>query len=284
MAFTKMTDDLDIIAKYPDEPYEEEGFTSTAFKAIFDQGAKLCKDAINRLIEEMENSENGGAANISYKRSESVPADNVQAAVEAVEIAMRRSVAALREYLLGQMQDVTQGSVADGSINENKLAEPAVKEPNIYDNAVTEPKIRDDAVTEPKIKNGAVKNEKIPAGELLEDVTGSVTISSNTSHDVQNHLKFLFCRAFGMMFVSGYVDIATTYDFDINAECRIDGYLPTEKTCMPLASTHTDVGHASVTFEANNINFKSDYTDTMPATRRVYLNGYYPCSGSGTEA
>ena len=78
-----MTDDLDIIAKYPDEPYEEEGYTSTAFKASFDRAGKLCKAAHNVLVRALNAVT--AAANVGFSRTAGVPADNVQAAVENVQ-------------------------------------------------------------------------------------------------------------------------------------------------------------------------------------------------------
>jgi hypothetical protein len=83
MAFSEMTDDLDIIAKYPDEPYEEEGYTSTAFKASFDRAGKLCKAAHNVLVRALNAVT--AAANVGFSRTAGVPADNVQAAVENVQ-------------------------------------------------------------------------------------------------------------------------------------------------------------------------------------------------------
>lgn len=109
MAFSQMTDDLDIIARYPDEPYEEEGFTSAAFKASFDRGAKLCKAAHNALV--LALNRGTAAANIGFQSSENVPANNVQAAIENVQ---------------GQITGVSQGAVPNGSITTEKLHDDAV--------------------------------------------------------------------------------------------------------------------------------------------------------------
>lgn len=109
MAFSEMNDELDIIARYPDEPYEEEGFTSAAFKASFDRGAKLCKAAHNVLVQALNAV--GAAASVGFRRSTAVPADNVQAAIENVQ---------------GQITGVSQGAVPNGSITTEKLHKDSV--------------------------------------------------------------------------------------------------------------------------------------------------------------
>lgn len=153
-----MTDDLDIIARYPDEPYEEEGFTSAAFKASFDRGAKLCKAAINRLVGQL-NGETTGAASVGFNPIENVPAYNVQSAIET-----------LLSYLLSQMQSMTHGSVSDGGITAPKLAS----------NAVTTPKIEDGAVTAPKLAPGAVGWVKVSAEDFYMDTTATGSVSGNS--------------------------------------------------------------------------------------------------------
>lgn len=124
MAFTEMTDDLDIIAKYPDEPYEEEGFTPSSFKASFDMAGKLCKIAINRLIREL--GYQSAAANVGFNPTAGVNKTNIQEAIENVQ---------------AQIAGVSQGAVPDGSITSEKLD--------------------DYAVTEDKLDNGAVSFDKL---------------------------------------------------------------------------------------------------------------------------
>lgn len=132
-----MNDDLDIIAKYPDEPYEEEGFTSAAFKASFDQGAKLCKAALNALIRSL--GWQSAAANIGFNPSASVNAENVQAAIESVQ---------------QQIADVALDSVPDGSIGTPKLADGSVTAPKIAAGSVTAEKL--DTATREKYAVGDV--------------------------------------------------------------------------------------------------------------------------------
>lgn len=71
--------------------------------------------------------------------------------------------------LKGQIDDVSAGSVSDGSITASKLAENAVTQQKIADGAVGGAKISDNAVTQQKIQDGAVSTDKIAA----QAVTGS---------------------------------------------------------------------------------------------------------------
>ena len=104
MAFSEMTDDLDIIAKYPDEPYEEEGYTSTAFKASFDMAGKLCKAAHNVLVRALNAVT--AAANVGFSRTAGVPANNVQDAIVNVQ---------------GQVAGQALGQIPDASIGSQKM-------------------------------------------------------------------------------------------------------------------------------------------------------------------
>lgn len=149
MAFTEMTDDLDIIAKYPDEPYEEEGFTPSSFKASFDMAGKLCKIAINRLIREI--GYQSAAANVGFNPTAGVNKTNIQEAIENVQ---------------AQIAGVSQGAVPDGSITSEKLD--------------------DYAVTNDKLDNGAVSLDKFDPGTrtLLHEVykVGDIYVTTREGH------------------------------------------------------------------------------------------------------
>ena len=144
MAFTEMVDDLDIIAKYPDEPYEEEGFTSAAFKASFDRGAKLCKAALNALVRALNAVT--AAASVGFRRTANIPADNVQAAIENVQ-----------EQLAG----VSQGEIPNGSITGEKMQDAAVTTEKLEDGAVTGGKIAENTITGENIVDGGIGTTQI---------------------------------------------------------------------------------------------------------------------------
>lgn len=166
MAFDRMTDDLDIISKYPDEPYEEDGFTAEAFKASFDRGAKLCKAAINRLVDKL-NGKSTGAKYLGFLRSDRVPADNVQDAIDNVQqqIADAYSESAIPDGAVtsAKIDDgaVTTGKIGDGAVTSSKIDYRAVTAGKIAELAVTTAKISDEAVSTEKIAYGAVTKEKI---------------------------------------------------------------------------------------------------------------------------
>ena len=119
MAFDKMTDDMNIISKLPDEPNDEGGMTASAFKATFDKAGTLAKTAINKLIAALGAST--AAGNIGFARSTEVPADNVQDAIENVQ---------------SQIAGVALGSIPDGSITAQQLAGGAVTAEKVADGAL----------------------------------------------------------------------------------------------------------------------------------------------------
>ena len=119
MAFDRMTDDMNIISKLPDEPNDEGGMTASALKATFDKAGTLAKTAINKLIAALGAST--AAGNIGFARSTGVPADTVQGAIENVQ---------------SQIAGVALGSIPDGSITAQQLAGGAVTAEKVADGAL----------------------------------------------------------------------------------------------------------------------------------------------------
>lgn len=105
MAFTKITDDMNIIQALPDEPNEVGGLTATQLKEKFDEAGNKLKTGFNKLVDDLENVT--AASTIGFAATTSIPANNVQAAVVNVQ---------------NQIKDISQGAVADGSITKSKLA------------------------------------------------------------------------------------------------------------------------------------------------------------------
>lgn len=175
MAFSQMTDDLDIIAKYPDEPYEEEGFTSAAFKASFDRGAKLCKAAHNVLVQAL----NGVNASFSvgFRRSSAIPADNVQAAIESVQAQIQQFV-----------QD--EAVIPNGSITGAKIADRTIQGINIRLMTIGKEHLKNDAVDSDILKDGAVTVEKLDDYAVTNDKLAdeSVTVEK-LDYNLQTAIK-----------------------------------------------------------------------------------------------
>lgn len=109
MAFTKNTDDMNIIQKLDDEPNDVGGLTATQLKVEFDKSGIYLKAFINSHIDELGGT--SAAGNIGFATSAAVPAANVQAAIENVQ---------------SQLTGISQGGVANGSITAVKLADGAV--------------------------------------------------------------------------------------------------------------------------------------------------------------
>ncbi|MDD5018582.1 MAG: hypothetical protein PHO15_10860 [Eubacteriales bacterium] len=114
------------------------------------------RDYINEaLLPELENAETGasGAERIGSAAIENVTGETV-----------RTQIADLKS----QIDDISAGSVADGSITTEKLAEDAVTQEKIADDAVGADQIVDGAVTEGKIGAGAVVADNFADGVVSE--------------------------------------------------------------------------------------------------------------------
>ena len=92
------------------------------------------------------------SANIPYVSSGGLQAENVQDAIDAIQV---------------EIEGISQGSVADGSITTIKLDQTsgteAVTTATIRNGAVTNLKLATDSVTTAKISNGSVTTDKLGA-------------------------------------------------------------------------------------------------------------------------
>ena len=102
----RVTDELGTVSTLDDRPNDTGGLTAAELKAKFDADAGTLKDYVNDvLIPFLEGV--SAAASLGITTIPGFSADNIQTALEQIVQAM---------------QDVTQGSVADGSITLLKLA------------------------------------------------------------------------------------------------------------------------------------------------------------------
>ena len=102
----RVTDELGTVSTLDDRPNDTGGLTAAELKAKFDADAGALKDYVNDvLIPFLEGT--SAAASLGITTIPGFSAGNVQTALEQIVQAM---------------QDVTQGSVADGSITLAKLA------------------------------------------------------------------------------------------------------------------------------------------------------------------
>lgn len=122
MAYSKITDDMNIIQALPDEPNDVGGLTAAQLKEKFDEAGNKIKTAFNNLVDELNNDSSGASASeIGFTRSAGVPADNVQDAIDNVQ---------------NQLAGISQGEVADGSITTAKLADGSVTAAKLADGAI----------------------------------------------------------------------------------------------------------------------------------------------------
>ena len=78
MSYTKLTEDMNIIAKLSDEPNAEDGLSAAQLKAKFDQGGNILKDFLNGLIDELDAAAaDGSAVNIAGMTAGDSPDDEV---------------------------------------------------------------------------------------------------------------------------------------------------------------------------------------------------------------
>lgn len=135
--------------------------TAQQNKLVFDAlVTEVVRQKVNGLIDELLSA--GAAAQLGVDTVTGIYADNVQDALEGI---------------VKSMQDMTQGSVSDGSISRDKLGEQSVTTEKLAPGAVRESVLADGAVTARKIAPGAVTTEKIAllaiTAALLAD--GAVT-------------------------------------------------------------------------------------------------------------
>lgn len=103
MSIPKLTKDLAVIQKLSDLPNSTDGLTSEQLKARFDEAPLYIQSWINeQLIPALS------APNIPFTPSTAIEANNVDAAIRAVQ---------------EQMTEVSSGTIANGSVTMEKLAE-----------------------------------------------------------------------------------------------------------------------------------------------------------------
>lgn len=160
---TKLTDDLNIIALLDNEPNDVGGLSAEELKAKFDEGSLIIQKYINEVLIPELAGENG-AANIGITTVPALTgAETVQAALEAIE---------------RQMAEMTQGSVADGSIITQKLADEAVTARKMAADAVGSEAIAALAVLTAKLADKAVTAAKLADKAIIRRCIGDNAVGT----------------------------------------------------------------------------------------------------------
>lgn len=168
MSFTRMDTDLNFIQKLSDDPNEDDGLSAASLKKEFDKGPNAIKNWINTiLLVALEATSAARNIGISGIDGMSDPT-NVQDALQAIVYAMA---------------DISQGSVADGSITTQKLADDAVTEDKIADGAVTSDKLDSGSVGSGKLASGAVGTTNMADGSVTADKLASSAVTEGKISD-----------------------------------------------------------------------------------------------------
>lgn len=147
MAIPRMNNDLNVVAALDDRPNDTGGLSAAGLKAKFDEGGNTLQTYINdTLIPFLESA--AAAASIGVDTVTGITASTVQEALEAI---------------VQSMQDITQGSVADGSISTAKLADGSVTAAKIAALSITAALLADGSVTTGKVADGNITTAKIAA-------------------------------------------------------------------------------------------------------------------------
>lgn len=169
MSLPLLTTDLNIIQALDDEPNDVGGLSATQLKAKFDEAVGYIKTYLNdTLIPYLESTSGAGSLGITTV-SGIQAATNVQDALAALE---------------ANIEGVTQGAVADNSINTVKLVDLSVTNAKLADNSVSTAKIQDDAVTNAKMANSSVDTAEIvdgsvTAAKLADDSVGTAKLADS---------------------------------------------------------------------------------------------------------
>ena len=183
MAFTQLSDDLNIIQALDDEPNDVGGLSAQELKAKFDEAGNTIKTYLNdTFLTELGGDD--GAPNVGITVIPEIPTvANVQDALVAIiRIAQEAQSGTLTPGIIDTEKlanlAVTTGKLADACVTVNKVAADAVTTAKIAGLAVTAAKLAADAVETAKIKDLAVTTEKIANKAVTGDKMADLTIST----------------------------------------------------------------------------------------------------------
>jgi len=181
MAFTKNTDDMNIIRKLDDEPNDVGGLTASQLKTEFDKAGVMLQDFINDHIDELGAA--SAAGNIGFTSSTAIQANNVQSAIETVQ---------------QQVAEATTGEIPDGGLLNAKLGDGAAAG---WEDVTDDVNLALD--TEPDgtyIKSASISNSAFRFSRTLGilayrfSLTVNITRAETIDINLANYLSDNFCR------------------------------------------------------------------------------------------
>lgn len=176
MAFSKFTEDMEIIGKLDDKPNDMTGHDAAWLKAQFDEAGKALKAFLNEtLIAELEAS---GAKNIGIDNDGTqLTSTTIQGALEELDTVARQSAEGVVS-----VGSITTEKLHALAVTTQKIAELAVTEAKIAAGAVTEEKLATGSVAEGKIANGAVTGQKIAAAAVTTEKMGQGAVTGEKTN------------------------------------------------------------------------------------------------------
>ena len=277
----KITDAEIAAAGVQSQPNKLAG-TAQQNKSVFDALVQyLVKIKFNTLIDELLGA--NAAAQIGVDTITGLDVSNVQEALEAIV-----------QELIG----ITQGAVANGSIDESKLSAAAVTAVKLADGAVTTSKLAEGSVTGEKLAGLAVTADKL-AGDAVTAVKladgavtfpkladGAVTGAKLASGAIDNS-KLAAGAVTAVKLADGAVTGAKLAANGVKAENIADGQIITRhlgyrqvetEKLSEGAVTASKLAGGSVTAAK----FAAD-DDTKRRTRRIFVSGSQPSPSGASE-
>lgn len=261
MAFTRLTDDLDVIQKLPDLPNDTGGLTADQLKAKYDEAANVIKDYINATLLEQLEGENG-APSIGIAPIEDVVGTTVQTALETLATMIKQAV-------IGSIPDhsVTNQQLAFSTINAENIAPAAigteqlnngavtndkvaygidarkingltVGTDNMTDKAVTTVKVADYAVTSAKMASAAVTTDKVASNAVT---TAKIADGNVTAAKIANGAV---SATYDVTVGTGWSGSTAPYSISVT----VSGLLATDKPQVALLASAT---YSDATSQAN---------------------------------
>lgn len=184
MALPEFTTDLNIIQKLDDEPNDIGGLTAAELKAKFDESGLVIKKWLNEtLLPALI------AANLGYSSSDTIEAENIQAAIEYVRAHGSAETKALQDAVADDLATLsTQITIKydalsnQVSVNYDTLTDKMDENYKSLHNEITQ-------VVVGVIPDGSISRQK-----LAEDVINLITSLQNDLSDAQDKLEELDAR------------------------------------------------------------------------------------------